>query len=189
MAKKDGTPKDFWHRLNQAKSAEANQTEGPEQEPSPDSLSCQEVKSYEAQASTEAESLAEIKKAQALSDAKISKLKRRQLKGQLRRQKQNTRMRRIYASKAYRFVWMWSLFFFFILVLSGFKNLTIEAKNFKLISEFTLDTSVLIALITGVTVNIVAVFIIVMRNLFPSAAQEAKDEKLSEQVDKAEKKQ
>lgn len=187
MGEKDKTPKDFWQRLNQAKNTETDKNEGSEQESSPDSLSRQEEKNYEAQGSTEAESLAEIKKAQALSDEKFSKVRRRLLKGQLRRQKQNTRMRRIYASKAYRFVWMWSLFFFCILILSGFKHLTIESNDFKLTSEFTLDSSVLIALITGVTVNIVAVFIIVMRNLFPSAAQEEKNEKLNEQTDKNEK--
>jgi lysylphosphatidylglycerol synthetase-like protein (DUF2156 family) len=188
MGEQDKTPKDFWRRLNQAKNSEANKNEGSEQEPLSDSLSRQEEENYEAQASTEAESLAEIKKVQALSDEKFSKVRRRLLKGQLRRQKQNTRMRRIYASKAYRFVWMWSLFFFCILILSGFKHLTIESNDFKLTSEFSLDSSVLIALITGVTVNIVAVFIIVMRNLFPSAAQEEKNEKLNEQIDKTEKK-
>gem|GEM_PF-3732469 len=83
---------------------------------------------------------------------------------------------------------MWSLFFFCILILSGFKHLTIESNDFKLTSEFSLDSSVLIALITGVTVNIVAVFIIVMRNLFPSAAQEEKNEKMHDQIEKPEKK-
>lgn len=188
MGRKDDTPKDFWRLLNQAKNNEATKDEGPEPEPSPDSLSRQEEENYEAQASTEAESLAEIKKAQALSDAKFSKLKRRLLKGQLRRQRQNTKMRRIYASKAYRFVWMWSLFFFCILMLSGFKDLTLDSPNFKLVSKFSLDPPVLIALITGVTVNIVAVFIIVMRNLFPSAAQEEKEAKINEQAEKEEKK-
>lgn len=188
MGRKDDTPKDFWLRLNQAKSNEATKDEGPEPEPSPDSLSRQEEENYEAQASTEAESLAEIKKAQALSDAKFSKLKRRLLKGQLRRQRQNTKMRRIYASKAYRFVWMWSLFFFCILILSGFKDLMIDSPNFKLVSKFSLDTPVLIALITGVTVNIVAVFIIVMRNLFPSAAQEERDAKINDKAEMEKKK-
>ncbi|MEQ4931271.1 hypothetical protein ABN147_07200 [Klebsiella oxytoca] len=188
MGKKDETPKDFWRLLAQAKSHEASKDDGLDPEPALDSLSRQEEKNYEEQASTEAESLAEIKKAQALSDAKFSKLKRRLLKGQLRRQRQNTKMRRIYASKAYRFVWMWSLFFFCILMLSGFKDLTIDSPSFKLISKFSLDTPVLIALITGVTVNIVAVFIIVMRNLFPSAAQEERDAKINDQAEKEDKK-
>ncbi|EOC4971475.1 hypothetical protein ACI4V9_005034 [Klebsiella aerogenes] len=187
MSKKDNASSDFWLRLSQAVSAEAIKRGSSESAPSPDSLSAQEEKNYEEQASTEAESLAEIKKAQALSDAKFSKLKRRLLKGQLRRQNQNTRMRRLYASKAYRFVWMWSLFFFFILFLSGFKHLTIESSDFKLVSEFSLDPTVLIALITGVTVNIVAVFIIVMRNLFPSAAQEEKEAKVNQSSEKSSK--
>ncbi|MEG2273228.1 MAG: hypothetical protein RSC05_13255 [Acinetobacter sp.] len=78
-------------------------------------------------------------------------------------------MRETYASKAYRFVWLWSIALIVILVLQGS-----DAPSVKLFSlqfnahTFNLSDKVLIALISGVTVNIVAVFVVVIRNLFPS---------------------
>ncbi|HBT4743489.1 TPA: hypothetical protein MB334_000085 [Klebsiella pneumoniae] len=163
----------FYIRLAQA--ANNQKEEEPVIDSSSDVMVQEEKDDYEAQAAPDPESLAEIKKAAALSDAKFSKLKRKLLKGQVRRQKQNNKMRKIYASKAYKFVWLWSIFFFIILILSGYKSITIEGFNFKLTSRFELENPVLIALITGVTVNIVAVFIIVMRNLFPSSEKEDKE--------------
>ncbi|EPE2231808.1 hypothetical protein ACSG4H_003787 [Cronobacter turicensis] len=174
----------FYIRLAQA--ANNQKEEEPVIDSSSDEMVQEEQNDYAAQAAPDPESLAEIKKAAALSDAKFSKLKRKLLKGQVRRQKQNNKMRKIYASKAYKFVWLWSIFFFLILLLSGYKNITIEALNFKLTSKFELNDPVLIALITGVTVNIVAVFIIVMRNLFPSSEKE--DKEVDKTVEKAEKK-
>lgn len=174
----------FYIRLAQA--AKNQKKEEPVADSSSDEMVKEEKEDYEAQAAPDPESLAEIKKAAALSDAKFSKLKRKLLKGQVRRQQQNNKMRKIYASKAYKFVWLWSIFFFVILLLSGYKDLTIEGLNFKLTSKFELSEPVLIALITGVTVNIVAVFIIVMRNLFPSSEKE--DKEADKTVEKAEKK-
>ncbi|MBF4179132.1 hypothetical protein [Lelliottia nimipressuralis] len=174
----------FYTRLAQA--ATNQKEEEPVVDSSSDEMVQEEQDDYAAQAAPDPESLAEIKRAAALSDAKFSKLKRKLLKGQVRRQKQNNKMRKIYASKAYKFVWLWSIFFFLILLLSGYKNLTIEALDFKLISKFELNDPVLIALITGVTVNIVAVFIIVMRNLFPSSEKE--DKEADKTVEKAERK-
>ncbi|EFR8537624.1 hypothetical protein H0109_003076 [Salmonella enterica] len=165
----------FYTRLAQA--ASNQKEEEPVIDSSSDEMVQEEQEDYEAQAVPDPESLAEMKKLAALSDAKFSKLRRKLLKGQVRRQKQNNEMRELYASKAYKFVWLWSIFFFVILLLSGFKNLTIEILNFKITSNFELNNTVLIALITGVTVNIVAVFIIVMRNLFPSSEKEDKEDK------------
>lgn len=97
------------------------------------------------------------------------------------RQEQLLDMREVYARKAYRFVWLWSIALIVILILQGakypqFKFWVIEFKA----ADFDLDSKVVIALITGVTVNIVAVFIVVMRNLFPSEARDtAKTEKSS----------
>lgn len=185
MASKKNNKDDFWILLSQAKSNKPETESDPEMGSQASRLSREEEEDYEAQASTEAESLAEIKKAQALSDAKFSKLKRRLLKERVKRQRQDSRMRKLYASKAYRFVWLWSVFFFLILLLAGFKKIEIKSLDFHLISEFALDPSVLIALITGVTVNIVAVFIIVMRNLFPSSAKEEKETAENEQLEKS----
>lgn len=85
------------------------------------------------------------------------------------RQEQLLDMREMYARKAYRFVWLWSVALIIILVLQGSDapDVRIFFLEFKA-HEFHLDNSVLIALISGVTVNIVAVFVVVMRNLFPS---------------------
>lgn len=78
-------------------------------------------------------------------------------------------MRETYAKKAYRFVWLWSVTLIIILVLQGSKAPEVKLWFIQIkSSSFDLDSKVLIALITGVTVNIVAVFIVVMRNLFPS---------------------
>lgn len=173
----------FYSRLAQA--ASNQKEEKPVIDSSSDEMVQEEQEDYEAQAASDPESLAEIKKAAALSDAKFSKLKRKLLKGQVRRQQQNNKMRKIYASKAYKFVWLWSVFFFVILLLSGYQDLIVETSSFRLTSKFSLGDSVLIALITGVTVNIVAVFIIVMRNLFPSSEKEDKEtDKTMKKVEK-----
>ena len=90
-------------------------------------------------------------------------------------------MREMYAKKAYRFVWLWSITLIVILVLQGSKAPEVKLWFFQIKSaDFELDSKVLIALITGVTVNIVAVFIVVMRNLFPSnVSEEIKDKTTS----------
>lgn len=79
-------------------------------------------------------------------------------------------MRETYARKAYRFVWLWSITLIIIIILQGSKAPEVKFWFLRMkASDFDLDPKVLIALITGVTVNIVAVFIVVMRNLFPSS--------------------
>lgn len=184
MSKRD-LSHSFYKRLTQARINEESGEE-PEVDPSSEQLIEEEEEDYKSQASSDPESWAEIKKAAAISDAKFSKLKRKLLKGQVTRQRQNIKMRKIYASKAYRFVWLWSIFFFIIILLSGYKDITFETIDFTFKSQFSLNDPVLIALITGVTVNIVAVFIIVMRNLFPSTEKE--EGKAQEEVHKAEEK-
>ncbi|MDZ5641672.1 hypothetical protein [Enterobacter sp. A103] len=111
----------FYTRLAQA--ANNQKEEEPVIDSSSDEMVQEEQDDYAAQAAPDPESLAEIKKAAALSDAKFSKLKRKLLKGQVRRQKQNNKMRKIYASKAYKFVWLWSIFFFLIFLLLATKTL------------------------------------------------------------------
>ncbi|MCU5775086.1 hypothetical protein N5923_23490 [Erwiniaceae bacterium BAC15a-03b] len=93
-------------------------------------------------------------------------------------QEQFLTMREMYAKKAYRFVWLWSVALIVILVLQGAKypHLKLWVVEFKA-SDFNLESNVLIALISGVTVNIVAVFIVVMRNLFPSEMKARTTEK------------
>ncbi|ATM85086.1 hypothetical protein [Yersinia frederiksenii] len=92
-------------------------------------------------------------------------------------QEQLLEMRETYARKAYRFVWLWSVALIVILILQGAKYPVIKLWALEIRAfDFDLDPKVLIALISGVTVNIVAVFVVVMRNLFPSDSKE-KDEK------------
>lgn len=99
----------------------------------------------------------------------------KELENQLK--EQHIKMRSKYASKAYRFVWLWSIALIVILLLEGLKTPIIKIWHWDInIPAFDLDPKILIALISGVTVNIVAVFVVVIRNLFPSDAKE-KDEK------------
>ncbi|AUT90752.1 TPA: hypothetical protein O4E20_002157 [Proteus mirabilis] len=119
-----------------------------------------------------ASQLASVKVQQALSDQKFDKLYRKSLKAKVKRQNQNIELRKLYASKAYRFVWMWSIVFFIIILLSGYKDIEIIGTDLKIKSTFEMNDKVLIALITGVTINIVAVFVIVIKNLFPNNEEE-----------------
>ncbi|EBS2694798.1 hypothetical protein ZQ65_15210 [Salmonella enterica subsp. enterica serovar Newport] len=85
------------------------------------------------------------------------------------RQEQLLDMRETYARKAYRFVWLWSVALIIILILQGSNapDVHIFFLEFKA-HDFDLSDKVLITLISGVTVNIVAVFVVVIRNLFPA---------------------
>lgn len=135
-----------------------------------ENLSKEEMDEYSRQEDLSAESIAEIKQAQAISNEKFEKLKRKILKNQVKFQTQEMEMRSEYASKAYRFVWLWSIVLVVLLLISGSKSPEINLLFIKIkASEFSLEKEVLIALISGVTVNIVAVFVVVIRNLFPSS--------------------
>ncbi|PYD38358.1 hypothetical protein CT690_15895 [Serratia plymuthica] len=103
--------------------------------------------------------------------------KSRQLDHQLKEQRLT--MREVYASKAYRFVWLWSIALIIIIFLQGSKSPLIDFGFIKFKPDsFELDPKVIIALISGVTVNIVAVFVVVIRNLFPSDSKDDKPEKV-----------
>lgn len=143
-----------------------------------DALSTQEEETYEHETDQNAETLAEIKQAQALLDEKQNKIKRKLLKGRVVLQKQDTLMRREYASKAYWFVWLWSIALIVIILLQGSTSPRIKILFIEFYPhDFNLEPNVLIALISGVTVNIVAVFVVVIRNLFPSDAKIDKEDK------------
>lgn len=108
-----------------------------------------------------------IEYAEALDNIKTRKRNGKILKWKIKNKKQDVKMRRKYASKAYGFVFMWSCFLFLIVFAVGYGDLQLQFKDFKWNSHFKINDTVLIALISGVTVNIVAVFVIVIRNLFP----------------------
>ena len=108
-----------------------------------------------------------IEYAEALDKIKTRKRNGKILKWKIKNQKQDVKMRRKYASKAYGFVFMWSCFLFLVVFAVGYGDLQLQFEDFKWNSHFKINDTVLIALISGVTVNIVAVFVIVIRNLFP----------------------
>ncbi|NIF02112.1 hypothetical protein F3J38_18940 [Pantoea sp. Acro-805] len=125
-----------------------------------------------------------IEYAEALDNIKTRRKNGKILKWKIKNQKQDVKMRRRYASKAYKFVFMWSCFLFLTILFVGFGDLQIEANDFKWHSKFTISDPVLIALISGVTVNIVAVFVIVIRNLFPVTKVDLEEmEKLAKKSD------
>uniref|UniRef100_UPI001C37C59A hypothetical protein n=1 Tax=Serratia marcescens TaxID=615 RepID=UPI001C37C59A len=71
-----------------------------------------------------------------------------------------------------RFVWLWSIALIVIIVLQGSKSPSVHLFFFEFkATEFNLDPKIIVALISGVTINIVAVFVVVIRNLFPSEAK------------------
>ncbi|WP_421589406.1 hypothetical protein [Rahnella aceris] len=136
--------------------------------------------------SPEEQDIANLKRGQAAITQKMLAHNAELLHGKVKLQQQQLDMRKTYASKAYRFVWMWSIALIIILILQGSSSPTVkfffisfDAHNFKL------DNKVIIALISGVTVNIVAVFVVVIRNLFPS---ESKDDVESDKETKPKKK-
>ena len=121
-----------------------------------------------------------VEYSEAIDNEKTRKRNGKILKWKIRNNKQDVKMRRRYASKAYNFVFLWSCFLFITIILSGYKDIKISSPNLNITSKFELNDSVLIALISGVTVNIVAVFVIVIRNLFPNAKSDGDNSSTNE---------
>jgi hypothetical protein len=119
-----------------------------------DKLSPLEAQAYSRQEIPDAEKISQWKLNAAIEKHKV----------QIDGIRQDQDLRDKYASKAYGFVWLWSFILFLILILTGLKNF------FGFEITFELSDSVLIALISGVTINILAVFLAVMNNLFPKKA-------------------
>lgn len=88
------------------------------------------------------------------------------LEQKLESKKNHENMRKEYAPKAYNLVVYWSIALFILIFLNALINLLfntfITSKEVEFISE-----KIILALITGTTINVVAVFVIVMKNLFP----------------------
>lgn len=70
--------------------------------------------------------------------------------------------RRKYAGRVFWLVVFWIAGIFVLLLCEGFSSTT----------TFHLDDSVLIAAIGGTTINVIGIFIVVARYLFPSAARQ-----------------
>lgn len=82
----------------------------------------------------------------------------KQKKWELKRYKQNYKLRREFAKYIRYIVFGWILFIGLILVWAGNK-----------IGDFYLSDSVLIALISGTSVNIIGLMWVVAKNLFPNS--------------------
>jgi hypothetical protein len=131
-----------------------------------DALGPQEQAAYSKLKTPDAAQLARLKVETALRERHIH------LDGLI----QDQTLRDKYASKAYWFVWVWSAVLFILLFLSGSKSVF----GF----EFELSETVTVALITGVTVNILGVFLSVMNNLFPKpVAKKNSDNKKPNKTD------
>jgi hypothetical protein len=128
-----------------------------------------EQQAYEESQSNNEQTIADLKEAvEELTNA-VEKIdvRDKDLKNDM--QEQLLDMRETYALKAYRFVWIWSVFLILVIILQGSKAPDVKLFFFEFKAhDFSLDSKVVIALISGVTVNIVAVFVVVIKNLFPS---------------------
>ena len=82
-------------------------------------------------------------------------------------------LRKDLANKIFWFVVISTCLVGAIVVASGFKSY-IKSPDGRLIDQFTLSDKVLIALITAVTINVMAGLIVVMKNLFPAPSQTEK---------------
>ncbi|MBI0275700.1 hypothetical protein I6H07_07605 [Hafnia alvei] len=135
-----------------------------------------EIASEENETTPEGNDIANLKLGQASTARRMLELKAKLLEGEIDLQKQQIEMRSMYASKAYRFVWLWSIALIVILILEGSQAPTLKIFFIEFNAhEFKLESNVIIALISGVTVNIVAVFVVVIRNLFPSEHRDKKN--------------
>ncbi|MGM3192923.1 hypothetical protein ACS25B_18725 [Dickeya dadantii subsp. dieffenbachiae] len=172
----------FNQKLKQAtlRSRENNSLSSESQDPFP----TEEMSEAYSEATLEEQDIARLKRANVAMSQRMSALRVELLQGKVKLQQQQLDMRQTYASKAYRFVWLWSIALIVILLLQGssypsFKFLFIQFNA----HDFKLDKEIVIALISGVTINIVAVFVVVIRNLFPSDIK-GKDHEKEESTDK-----
>lgn len=174
---------DFLKRLKQAKTAGKHDPSGGQQSKVEASgLTTIEEQYIEAEAAgPEDGEFYRFRLSVAASNSRIRDSEARIMAVKVKHHEQNLDMRAKYASKAYRFVWLWSVALIVIIILQGSSAPTLKILfiNFNA-HNFKLDNNVLIALISGVTVNIVAVFVVVIRNLFPSDSVEEKKEKEKE---------
>lgn len=89
----------------------------------------------------------------------------RQVTIQARKNHEELRLK--YAPKALELVYTWTIILTITLMLCGIFNVLFKGilgiKDFQFLSD-----KVIIALISGTSVNVIAVFLVVIRNLFPS---------------------
>jgi hypothetical protein len=81
---------------------------------------------------------------------------------------QDIKERKAYALKVYRLICVWLGVIAFPLFLQGCSETSIEVLGLSLQWRFSLSDQVLITLISGTTINILGIFIIVVKYLFHS---------------------
>lgn len=94
--------------------------------------------------------------------------KAKQEKQRTRRMKQDIKLRKRYSKKIDFLVVIWVIFIAWILVSAGLKTIFLPFMPPDCLRPFSLDNSVLIALISGASINIIGLMVIVARYLFPS---------------------
>ncbi|NKI74516.1 hypothetical protein Dpoa2040_001785 [Dickeya sp. CFBP 2040] len=155
-----------------------------------DLFTTEEISESYSEATLEEQDIARLKRANAAMSQRMSALRVELLHGKVKLQQQQLDMRQAYALKAYRFVWLWSIALIVILLLQGSSYPTFRLLFIQFDAhDFKLDKEIVIALISGVTINIVAVFVVVIRNLFPSdikgkSIEEESTDKEKERTDK-----
>jgi len=80
-----------------------------------------------------------VEYSEAIDNEKTRKRNGKILKWKIRNNKQDVKMRRRYASKAYNFVFLWSCFLFITIILSGYKDIKISSPNLNITSKFELN--------------------------------------------------
>lgn len=101
---------------------------------------------------------------------------RRERELRLRRRAQDLRQRDQFATSIFQLVVVWLLAVFALIVFDGLGGVQGfgAARYFRI--KFNISDQVIIALVSGTTVNIIAIFVIVVRNLFPRRDGDTKDD-------------
>lgn len=139
-----------------------------------DTLPQQELADYKKQGTPDAEALSELKVALAQTQLQLKRTQVARERAHNEGIKQDQALRDKYAAKAYKFVGAWSIVLAILLVLDG-----IEIPGSV---GFNLSENILLALIGGVTVNVLAVFLSVMNYLFPQKLQRNTSKRGTRQV-------
>ena len=106
---------------------------------------------------------------------RIEREKWKQEKQKTRRMKQDLKLRKRYSKKIEILVISWMIFIAWILVSAGIKTVFLPflpPLPLNYLSPFSLDNVVLIALISGTSINIIGLMMIVAKHLFPGGCKE-----------------
>lgn len=94
------------------------------------------------------------------SQEELSDLERREKEEEIEGVRQDRLERKLYADRIFKLICFWLVGLFCVLVMEGLH-----------FNYFNLEESVLVAMIGGTTVNVLGIFIIVTKYLFPSSGK------------------